>query len=205
MPTVPTAYATRAAEYIHRLGSMAAVHPSDRALVDAWAAKLHGPVVDAGCGPGHWTAHLAARGLDVQGVDLTPAFIEHARAAALGIPFSVGDIEHLDYQDHQLGGILAWFSVIHHEPDRIAVPLTEFARTLRPGGLLLLGFFDGAAVEPFDHAVVRAYLWPASGMRRQLETVGFEIVSTHRRSQPGRRPVAAIIARTPQQVAATPS
>lgn len=203
MPTVPTAYATRAAGYIALLGSMSAVHPSDRALVDAWAAKLHGPVLDAGCGPGHWTAHLAARGLDARGVDLTPAFIEHARVAAPGIPFSVGSIDHLDAQDGSLGGILSWFSVIHHEPDRIGVPLTEFARALRPGGLLLLGCFDGATVKPFDHAVVRAYRWPASEMRRQLDAVGFEIVSTHRRSEPGRRPVAAIVAR--RNPAATPS
>ena len=204
MPTVPTAYTTRAAEYIALLGSMAAVHPSDRALVDAWAAKLHGPVVDAGCGPGHWTAHLAARRLDVQGVDLTPAFIEHARITAPGIQFSVNSIEHLDAPDGSLGGILSWFSAIHHQPDRIAVPLAEFARALRAGGLLLLGFFDGNAVEPFDHAVVRAYRWPASEMRRQLEAVGFEIVSTHRRSEPGRRPVAAIIARR-RNPGATPS
>ena len=48
-----------------------------------------------------------------------------------------------DEPDGSLGGILAWLSTIHHEPSRIGIPLAEFARTLRPGGGLLLGYFDG--------------------------------------------------------------
>ena len=74
------------------------------------------------------------------------------------------------------------------------MPLSEFARALRPGGTLLLGYFDSAdAVEPFDHAVVTAYRWPAASLHEALEDAGFAIVETHRRTGRGRRPVGAII------------
>ena len=38
------------------------------------------PIVDAGCGPGHWTHWLTELGAEVEGVDLVPAFVELARA-----------------------------------------------------------------------------------------------------------------------------
>jgi SAM-dependent methyltransferase len=195
MTDVTTAYSGRAAEYTDLLGSMDAVHPSDRQLVETWADAVDGRAVDAGCGPGHWTNHLAARGCDVRGIDLVPSFVDHGRDAYPDVRFDLGSIDDLDEPDGSLGGILSWFSTIHHDPARIGVPLSEFARTLRPGGLLLLGFFEGASVEAFDHAVVRAYRWPAEDLHDRLRAVGFDIVETHRRSGEGQRPVGVILCR----------
>lgn len=189
-----TAYDLRADEYIAALGSMDAVHPVDRAIVDAWAEGITGPVLDAGCGPGQWTAHLAGQGLDVRGVDLAPRFVEHARAAHPGIRFDVGSIDQLEAADGALGGILSWFSTIHHEPEAISAPLHEFARTIRPGGGLLVGFFVGPAIAPFDHAVERAYRWPASELARRVDAAGFDVIETHTRETSGERAVGALIA-----------
>lgn len=189
----PTAYDARATEYIATLGTMDAVHPVDRSIVDAWATAVTGPVLDAGCGPGHWTGHLAGLGLDVRGVDLAPRFISHARAAHAGIRFDLGSIDELEVEDGALGGILSWFSTIHHESARIAVPLREFARTLRPGGRLLLGFFVGESIEAFDHAVTRAYRWPAAELGRRADAAGFDVVETHTRETRGERPVGALL------------
>jgi len=55
--------------------------------------------------------------------------------------------------------VLSWYSTIHHEPARIDVPLAEFARVLRPGGLLALGFFDGA---PLTSRPSRPYVFNAN-------------------------------------------
>lgn len=189
-----SAYSTRAAEYAQMIGTMDAVHTSDRHLVEAWAQSIDGTILDAGCGPGHWTNHLAGLGFAIRGVDLVPDFITHARAAYPGMRFDQGSIEKIEGPDDELGGILSWFSTIHHDPSRISVPITEFARVLRPGGTLLLGYFDSAdTIEPFDHAVVRAYRWPAAALQTVLENAGFVVVETHRRAERGRRPVAAII------------
>ncbi len=131
--------------------------------------------------------------MDVRGIDLVPAFIAHARVAYPGIRFDVRSIEDIDEADGALGGVLAWFSTIHHEPQAIASPLREFARVLRPGGRLLLGHFVGPRVEPFEHAVVRAYRWPPGELHRMLDAVGFDVLETHRRDARDARSVGAII------------
>ena len=191
--TTTTAYSARAAEYIELLGSISAVHPSDRQIVENWATQIDGEILDAGCGPGHWTGHLNDLGCDVRGVDLVPSFLEHARASHPGIRFDLGSIDGLDAADGSLSGILSWFSTIHHTPDAIAVPFAEFARVLRSGGQLALGFFSGEMLEPFDHAVTRAYRWPASDLIALLDDAGFTHIETHLRDARGQRPVGTII------------
>ncbi|MBF4613042.1 class I SAM-dependent methyltransferase [Curtobacterium sp. VKM Ac-1376] len=195
---VTRAYSARADEYTAVLGSMDAVHPDDRALVDAWAAGRRGPLLDAGCGPGHWTAHLARQGNRVIGIDAVPAFVEHARrthgAVDVDIDFRVGSLDALPFGDGSVDGVLAWYSVIHHEPPRIGGPLAEFRRVLSPGGGLLLGFFEGPAVEAFDHAVVTAFRWPVPSLAALLNEAGFDVVDVHTRSAPGHRPHGAVSA-----------
>ncbi|MCC4908451.1 class I SAM-dependent methyltransferase [Microbacterium sp. cx-59] len=193
MTDVVGAYSARAAEYTQVLGSMNAVHPADRHLVEAWAKAASGRVLDAGCGPGHWTSHLTNLGIDVRGIDIVTAFIDHAQATYPDARFELGTIDALDLGDGVMAGILSWFSTIHHAPERISIPLTEFARTLRPGGRLLLGYFDGEEIELFHHAVTRAYRWPAHELHARLEAAGFDIIETHRRVERGHRPVGAII------------
>ena len=195
MNDVGAAYGARAAEYVELLGSVDVMHPSDRELIGTWGEQVVGPAIDAGCGPGHWTNVLAQRGVDIRGVDLTPAFVEHARRSYPGLRFATGSIEALDTSAASLGGVLAWYSLIHLAPDAIGSALDEIARVLRPGGLLLVGFFEGPAVEAFDHAVTTAYRWPVAELSARLRASGFEVVETHTRTSPGARPHAAIVAR----------
>lgn len=194
---VQASYANRADEYIALLGSMQSVHPSDKYLVSAWAAQNEGLVVDAGCGPGHWTGHLSAQGVRVIGIDQVPAFLEHARARHEGVSFLEGSIDELPLAAGSVAGVLAWYSLIHHDPDTIHRALDEFARVLEPGGALLIGFFVGPDVEPFDHAVVRAWRWSPDALAERLTAAGFEVIETHTRSVPQSqsRPHGAILAR----------
>ena len=195
MNEVAEAYGARAAEYVELLGSVDAMHPSDRELIGTWGDQLVGPAIDAGCGPGHWTDFLARRGVDIRGVDLTPAFVEHARRRYPELRFATGSVDALDASDASLGGVLAWYSLIHHAPDAMGSALDEIARVLRPGGLLLIGFFVGSAVDEFEHAVTTAYRWPVADLGERLRASGFEIVESHTRTGVGYRPHGAIVAR----------
>jgi SAM-dependent methyltransferase len=129
-----------------------------------------------------------------EGVDLVPEFVSAARRRFPGVPFRVGDLGALPVPDGALAGLLSWFSVIHTAPEQVPAQLAEFARCLRPGGSLLIGFFEGEALAPFEHAVVEAHYWPLGAMRQALIAAGFEVAGTHARTDPGRRPQAAAIA-----------
>ncbi|MCA0217525.1 MAG: class I SAM-dependent methyltransferase [Propioniciclava sp.] len=191
---VQRAYGARAAEYAEHLGVMEAVAAPDRELVLSWAQTLTGPVLDVGCGPGHWTAYLHEHNVEIVGIDPTPEFITHARTAHPGITFRDGQAERLDAPDGSLGGVLAWYSLIHSEPAAATAALVEFARALRPGGGLLLGFFEGPVFEPFDHAITTAYRWPIGELSALLQQAGFTVTETHTRTDPGVRPHGAIVA-----------
>jgi SAM-dependent methyltransferase len=192
---VGNAYSRRAREYIDLFGAMSAVHPSDRQLVETWAGGIEGQVIDAGCGPGQWTDFLSGLGLEARGVDQVPEFIERARRAYPGVPFEVAALENLDCGAGALGGVLAWYSLIHHEPHTIRVPLAEFHRALAPGGSILVGFFEGPVVERFDHAVIPAYRWPVEALSAEFEAAGFDVLESHVRKTVGQRPQAALVAR----------
>lgn len=192
---VREAYSARSREYADLFGSVESAHPSDRVLVGSWAAGLTGPVLDAGCGPGQWTDFLSGCGPAARGIDLVPEFVEHARARYPDLCFDVGGVDVLDAATDSLGGVLSWYSLIHHDPHTIRVPLGEFARVLRPGGGLLVGFFEGPVVETFDHAVTTACRWPVEVLGRELVAAGFEVIETHTRTGGGHRPHGAITAR----------
>ncbi|MCC5574599.1 class I SAM-dependent methyltransferase [Microtetraspora sp. AC03309] len=140
--------------------------PLDRAILAVFAELVRAagprPVAEAGCGPGHMTAHLRNLGLDAFGVDLSPALIDIARKDHPDLRFEVGSMGAFDVADGELGGLLSWYSVIHIPPPELPPYLAEFRRVLAPGGYLLLGFFEseGGPVLQFDHKVTPAYRWP---------------------------------------------
>lgn len=188
------AYAARAADYTSALGAIEDMHELDRRRIERWAKDIRGPVIDAGCGPGHWTDFLHKRGVDISGVDLVPEFIESARIRFPEVSFRVSSLRALDVADGSLNGVLAWYSLIHLAPAELPHILAELARVLRPQGHLLVGFFDGASAEPFDHVITKAYYWSIDQMSRLLQDAGFEVLDVETRQDPGKRPHAAIAA-----------
>ena len=92
---VHAAYSARAHEYINLLGHISSTAPEDRDLVDRWARKCSGRVVDIGCGPGHWTAYLAEAGINAMGIDPVEQFIDHAQRTYPTVQFRRGSIDDL--------------------------------------------------------------------------------------------------------------
>ena len=140
-------YSAVAEAYAERFRDELAAKPLDRAMLAAFAeqvlARGAGPVADIGCGTGRVTAYLDGLGPPVSGIDLSPGMIEVARRTHPGLRFEVGSMLALNLPDGALGGVLAWYSVIHVPDERLPEAFAEFARVLAPGGLLLVGFQAG--------------------------------------------------------------
>ncbi|WP_150118467.1 class I SAM-dependent methyltransferase [Actinomyces radicidentis] len=182
---VSGAYSRRAHEYAEALGRISATAPADRDTIAAWALACGGPVVDLGCGPGHWTAYLDALGAKASGVDPSQALIGIARAEHPNVGFAVGTAA--DVPPGGAAGVLAWYSLIHVPPERLGEELAAVRRLLRPGGRLLAGFFAGDAVAPFDHAVTTAWTWTPEWITERLEEAGLIVEQVRRRQDPGAR------------------
>ncbi|MEZ0077114.1 class I SAM-dependent methyltransferase [Planotetraspora sp. GP83] len=162
--------------------------PLDRALLGLFAELVQGPVVELGCGPGRMAAHLHSLGVDAFGIDLSPRLIEIARQAHPQMRFKVGDMAALDLADASVSGVLSWYSIIHTLPQQLPGILAEMHRILTPGGHLLLGFFEGPELEPFDHKVVLAYRWPIDLLAELSRQAGFtELARLIRQPNPGQR------------------
>lgn len=192
---IRTSYAARADEYTELLGDIGQMDEVDRERIGRWADGVDGRILDAGCGPGHWTAYLRERGADVEGIDLVPEFVAGASARFPHVPYRVASLGDGDIEPGSFGGVLAWYSLIHADPAELPLLLTAARRATREGGRLLIGFFDGPDGEPFPHAVTTAHFWSVDGMSAHLERAGFSVVDSEARVQEGRRPHASISAR----------
>lgn len=201
--TAAFAYARRADEYTRLLGTMDATAAVDRARVCAWAAELDGVVLDVGCGPGHWTGWLDGlrdagrlpRVTSAAGVDPAVPFVAHAERQHPHLGFHHAVAEQLPFADGTIGGILAWYSLIHTAPERLDDALAEFARVLTSDGGLCIGFFTGPQIARFDHAVTPAFTWPVDALADRVERAGFAVLSTRTRHDPGARPHGDLVAR----------
>jgi SAM-dependent methyltransferase len=134
-------------------------------------------VVDVGCGPGRVTGYLAELGVDVSGIDLSPRMVEVARREHPGLTFRVGSLLELDLVDAGLGGLVAWYSLVHTPPALLSVAFAEFARVLRPDGHVLVAFKAGddrrALTKAYGHDVdVDVYDYPPQMIADLLADAG---------------------------------
>jgi len=134
-----------AAAYAARFSGELEHKPLDRRWLDELAGALagRGPVCDLGCGPGHVTRHLADRGVDAFGLDLSPGMVEVARQAHPALRFEVGDMLAMPLADGSLAGVVALYSLIHLRRADVPGAAAEIHRVLQPGGLLLAAVHGG--------------------------------------------------------------
>lgn len=105
-----------------------------------------GPVLELGIGTGRLALPLAARGVEVSGVEASPAMVERLREKPGGaaLPVVVGDFAEID-----LGGpgtfavVLAAYNTVFNLPSAAAQRrcFANVSRVLRPGGCLVIEAF----------------------------------------------------------------
>ncbi len=125
-------------------------------------------VLDVACGLGRHSVELAARGLRVVGIDLSPAFLREAAQAlrVRGLPVSLiqADARLLPLKQCADAVISIWISALTEMPDdaqelRI---IRSLAEALKPGGRLLLTTWNAF------RAVQRELVTDLATMRTEL-------------------------------------
>lgn len=144
-------YERTADRYVEAIGttiSTAVESPADIAALRAFADRcLAAPVLDAGCGPGRAGRAVAATGAAVIGLDLARTMVEVAAQGDDGLPAVQGSVTHLPFSSAAFGGVVAWYSVIHLAPQRLAGVWLDVARVLQPGAPVLVAFQAGDGRE----------------------------------------------------------
>ena len=109
-------------------------------------------VLEPGCGTGRMLDAFARRGIEVVGIDVSPAMVELARRRLAGRgEIVLGDITAVDLRRSFDGAICPINTLLHLSPDELAQHLALVARHLRTGGryLVQVGLVDPSAHEPF--------------------------------------------------------
>lgn len=150
----------------------------------ATVATLGGPVLELGVGTGRLALPLLAAGLEVHGVDASPAMVERLRAKPRGdeVRVTVGDFAALDGVGDGFGTVLLPFNALFNlcsegEQRRC---LRRCAEVLRPGGAVVVEaavpaddpVWNGVSVR--DVSADRVLL---SAFRREGEVVTGSLVS----------------------------
>jgi SAM-dependent methyltransferase len=95
-------------------------------------------VLDVACGTGVVALTAARAGAKVQGIDLTPELVAHARENAalmrLEVPFQEGDAESLPFADASFDVVVSQFG--HMFAPRPEVAVAQMLRVLKPGGTI---------------------------------------------------------------------
>jgi SAM-dependent methyltransferase len=113
-----------------------------------------GRVLDAGCGTGRVAIELAARGVDVVGVDLDTPMLDEARRKAPDLSWVLADLTAARAGDDFDVVVMAGNVMIFVSPGTEAVVVANMAAHLRPGGVLVAGFQTGGArlsAAAYDH------------------------------------------------------
>lgn len=179
-----TSYDTVAQGYAELFQDGLARHPHVRGALALFAELLRdvgGPVLDAGCGIGLLCGPLRDLGLDVFGIDLSPGMLAIARRRHPELRFEVGSLTDLDVADASVGGVLAFYSVIHVPDEEIPGVFAHFRRVLRPGGVAMIGFHvgDEARLKTEGYGgrpmKVVVHLRPVDRMASWLREAGFTL------------------------------
>jgi SAM-dependent methyltransferase len=141
--SVRRAYDALAHAYAEHLYGELAHKPFDRWWLQRFAELTRGlgPVCDLGCGPGQVARYLKDHRVDeVFGADLSAAMVAEARRRNPDVAFREEDILALSLPDATLGGITAFYAIVHFTPNQAEGAFREMRRVLVPGGHALVAF-----------------------------------------------------------------
>lgn len=147
-------YDRLAEAYGSALGDELETKPFDRWLLTRLAAEAGGGQgLDVGCGPGQVAGQLAAAGLTMTGLDLSPAMIAQARRHHPEISVVQGSFalppmpRGGDPRDPGWSVVTAWYALVHLAPSEVPAAMSAWTRVLRRGGVLAVATHVGRDLQ----------------------------------------------------------
>jgi SAM-dependent methyltransferase len=155
-----------------------------RATFRRWV-KPAARVLEAGCGLAHFTVACAAQGYRAEGLDWSAKTIQRLRERFPRIPWHVGDVRKLEFDDGVFDALYSPGVCEHFEEGPRQI-LAETRRVLRPGGIAVISTpcFNPWLQTRSARFCVRGrpsgefyqYAFTQDGMGRLLERLGFELL-----------------------------
>jgi len=135
-----------------------------------------GVLLDAGCGSGQTMAWFLAHHSKWRAVGIDVAADGLSAATTSGLPVSRASALRLPFDDNTLTAVLS-LDVLQHLPldGGDAVALTEFARVLAPGGILLIRTNAQSFPRTADDRQYSFRKYEPAALRRRILAAGFGI------------------------------
>jgi ubiquinone/menaquinone biosynthesis C-methylase UbiE len=130
--------------------------------------------------------YLKDRSVEVCGVDLSAAMVQHTSQRNPNIPIHKGDMRALDFPPASFAGMVAFYSLIHLQRPEVPQVLRELHRVLRALAPLLLAFHGGTGEVHTEHwfrqgVSIDATLFTAEEMMGYLHQAGFQVAQVSER------------------------
>src|SRR5579875_2033589 len=142
--------------------------------------------LDLACGTGNVAEHLHAMGMEVVGVDVSPAMIEEARRKAaerqLPIRYYVQDAAALELPEVPFDLCVSLFDSLNYitEPERLAKAFQRVAAHLVGGGLFIFDLnTEYALANRFFDEVHWQYAYREQEVRAFLTQAGFDQIAVY--------------------------
>ena len=139
------------AQYQQRFDALAASGAHVHGEADFLCALNPRSVLDAGCGTGRVARELAARGIDVAGVDAEPSMIAAARERSPELAWRVADLAELVLDRTFDVVVMAGNVLLFTQPGTNAAVVAACARHVAPQGALVSGFQLGRGYEVAEY------------------------------------------------------
>jgi len=133
-------------------------------------------ILDAGCGTGGLIKALRQRdpGWSISGLDYSPVACDFARQRT-AVPIVQGSIEALPFAADRFDALLN--ADVISQIDRASTAIAEFARVLRPGGILVINVAAYQWMWSYhDDLMDTRHRFRRSELAQLLEQAGFEVI-----------------------------
>jgi SAM-dependent methyltransferase len=137
-------------------------------------------ILDVGCGPGRDAKYFFSKSHHAVGIDLTPEFVELAKLNVPWGDFRVMDMRKMEFENNYFDGLWSMASLLHIPRNEADVVMNEYARVLKPKGVMFLSTMEGNGEDPKSSPKYGGnskffYRYTEEELRNLVNSAGFKI------------------------------